>query len=186
MTLKDIYLDLIKDDNKSLLYKTVHRYAKKVRHITEFGTGKGLVTSAILWGQGKYTKLISYDLVGTKEVKELKDVAKTERKYFSYLWWDTTQLIIDKTDMLIIDTKHNANHLWAELYDNAPMVDKYIIICGTEEFGEFGEDEWHLWLGASIKKFVDESWKWKVKIKDSNWYWFTILERKWIIEKTCQ
>lgn len=185
MTLKDLYLWLLKDDKRSLLYKLIHRYAKKARHITEFGTGKWLITTAILWGQGKYTKLISYDLVGNKEVKELKEVAKAERKYFSYLWWDTTSLTIDKTDMLIIDTKHNANYLWAELYDNAMQVDKYIIVCGTGEFGEFWEEEWHLGLNNCLKKFTDENTSWKIKVSDTEWYWFTVLERKGVIEKIC-
>lgn len=181
-----MYLENIKDDKKWILYKTIHRYAKNVKHITEFGTGMWYITASILWGQWKYNKLISYDLVSTKEVKDLKEIAKQERKYFSYLWWDSTAIEIDDTDILVIDTKHNANHLWAELYDNAGHVDKYIIICGTEEFGEFGEEEWHLWLNSCIKKFLDENKKRKKKLVNNEWYWFTILERKWIVEKICQ
>jgi hypothetical protein len=45
-------------------------------------------------------------------------------------------LEVRDVDILVIDTVHNANYLWAELYTHAKNTNKYIVAVGTGTYGD--------------------------------------------------
>ena len=177
MTIRELFENNCKDSDMVELYEVIRNKTKKCRNVVEFGVWEWKVTTAILAWLWRYGKLVGYDKVSKSAVAALKEVAKQERKYFSYLWWDSIVMDIPEADMLVIDTLHNANQLWAELYDSHKKIDKWIVICGTNKYSEIWEDEWHLWLKFAINKFVTDIGWWEIDKVSCEWYGFTILKK---------
>lgn len=177
MTIKEIYKENCKDSEYGSILPIIKRLIKKKDIILEFGTGYWLVSSAILDWMWRYAKLISFDIRSNVDVKRLKEQAKIERKYFSYMFGSSKDVVVTDIDVLVIDTFHNANQLWAELYDNHKTCKRIIAIVGTNEYSRKGEREGHLWLDDAIDKFLEENTERKRKTVIEEGIWLTVLER---------
>lgn len=178
MTINEIYKKNCKDEEYWVVLQAINKIISKKSIVLEFGTGEWMVSSAILDGMWRYSKLISFDILWSKYVAtELKEAAKNDKKYFSYRPWHSREVIVTDIDILVIDTVHNANYLWAELYNQAVNANKYIVVVGTGKYGDVGEEEWHLGLTHCINKFINDIWGWKIKKVVTEWIGCTILER---------
>lgn len=162
MTIEEIYTKNCKkscDINRHL--PTLKEYASKVEHITEFGVRRGISTSAFLAGEPKV--LISYDIDGIKfkNYKTFKSLAKNVK--FKFVIADVLKVVIDKTDLLFIDTRHTYKQLKKELKLHGSKVRKYIIFHDTITFGDRGEDNTTPGLVMAINEFLKENEHWQIE-----------------------
>lgn len=176
MTIKEIYKENCKEEWYKEILPYIKRLIKKNDIILEFGTWFWIVSSAILDWMGKYSKLISFDIISTKRAKQLKDQAIIERKYFSYMEGSGLEVVVNDVDLMVTDSLHNANQLWAELIWNSNGVKRYIAIVGTNKYSRKWQSEGHLWLDDAIDKFIEwHNRNRKLVVKE--WLWLTVLER---------
>lgn len=110
---------------------TLKRLASKCSHITEFGVRTGNSTLALLAGLRPTDKLVSYDINDCSGV--------TDDPRWTFKKADTSKLfLIDKTDMLFIDTLHDYAQVVDEL-QHALAVRKYIVFHDIVLFGSNDE-----------------------------------------------
>lgn len=112
-------------------------------------------TIAFLAAQPK--TFVSWDLdphsVVSQTVKDLIRLAGPNTR-FQPRCGDTTEIIIEPTDLLFIDTWHTAKQLQTELHRHVPAkVRKFVIMHDTFTFGLRGEDGKEPGLRAAIRDF---------------------------------
>jgi hypothetical protein len=116
---------------------TLKKYAEDCEHVTEMGVNAVVSTYALMMGKPK--KLISYDIIPVEHFgvgrEYLTQLAAAHGIDFSFVEADTTNLSIESTDCLFIDTEHNYLQLKIELLMHAARVRKYIILHDTVSFG---------------------------------------------------
>lgn len=143
--------------------------AGRCRHVTEFGMRHGVSTVALLAGRPQ--RLVSYDLVHDP----IADVL-AEWPEFEFRVGDSTEVDIEHTDLLFIDTKHTADQLWRELTRHSHRVRRWIAMHDTVTFGEHGEDGGPGLLHA-LKKFLRTHSEWRVVYDAKNNNGLTVIER---------
>jgi len=149
-TVSDIYQHLT----------TLHRYASRCRHVTEFGTRTGVSTLALL--RALPQRLITYDLVRHQEVDRLEELAQLQGVDFLFRQQDTRHADLALTDLLFIDSYHARQQLEAELAVAREKVRHYLIFHDTNTFGEQGEDgDEGLW--PAIVAFLDRNPGWRLQ-----------------------
>lgn len=151
---------------------TLKELASQCEHVTEFGMRHGVSTVALLAGQpGTF---VTYDLNRPNEADSLAKVAgKTN---FKFVQGSSIEVDIEETDLLFIDTKHTADHLWAELSRHAGKVRRWIALHDTMVYGERGEDGTAGLLPA-MRRFIHENREWSVIRHDVNNNGFTVLSK---------
>jgi len=99
-----------------------------------------LITSTALTGKPKV--LISYDIDPTwvQRANEVLSPLASEETVFEARLGDTTEVEIDATDFLFIDTFHTYEQLKKELELHADKVRRFLAFHDTSTFGERGED----------------------------------------------
>ena len=180
MRLREEYKNNLLNYRYGVYLRYIKDLVKWSKTVVDFWCGNFIVASAIITWLGRWGVYIGVD---KKEYD--KDELLVFMRAANRLWvknivarHDSRYIPIKKCDVLVIDTLHNGNQLWAELYDAKNFVEKDIVILGTSEYGSDGETEEHLWLDAAIDKFLKENIDWEVskKIEDSR-YWLTTLSR---------
>jgi len=116
---------------------TLKSYSEKYNHITEMGVRWGSSTIAFL--EGGTSKLISYDIQITNEIKHIIDLSKTIETEFIFNEQDTLSIDIETTDVLFIDTLHTYNQLYNELIKHSEKVKYHILLHDTVSFREKDE-----------------------------------------------
>ena len=116
---------------------TLKSYSEKYNHITEMGVRWGSSTIAFL--EGGTSKLISYDIQITNEIKHIIDLSKTIETEFIFNEQDTLSIDIETTDVLFIDTLHTYNQLYSELIKHSEKVKYHILLHDTVSFREKDE-----------------------------------------------
>jgi hypothetical protein len=116
---------------------TLKSYSEKYNHITEMGVRWGSSTIAFL--EGGTSKLISYDIQITNEIKHIIDLSKTIETEFIFNEQDTLSIDIETTDVLFIDTLHTYNQLYNELIKHSEKVKRHILLHDTVSFREKDE-----------------------------------------------
>jgi hypothetical protein len=139
---------------------TLRKLAEQCNHVTEFGTRYGVSTVSLLSGfiRGKLRKLISYDIEPRWIVFALKELYP---QYFDFVQGSSLSIIIEKTDLLFIDTLHTEKQLSRELLLHSGSVSKYIVIHDTEKFwisGEYNEPG----LRFAVERFLESNVFWKI------------------------
>lgn len=120
-------------DNSSDIFEhlpTLARYARKVRHITEFGVRKGNSTTAFLAGLSVDGGVMhSYDI----EAQQFW-APKIDGVEWNFHRDNTgaEDFRIEATQLLFIDSDHEYHHIVRELR-NAPLVSRYIIMHDTAQ-----------------------------------------------------
>jgi hypothetical protein len=115
---------------------TLYLMARQCSQVTEFGTGNGNSTIALLHAQRR--KFVTYDRTIRPHVKCLRAVAG--RTDFEVREADVLLIDMERTDMLFIDTFHSYEQLSKELALHADKVSSYIVLHDTITFGQMGED----------------------------------------------
>jgi hypothetical protein len=146
-TVSDIYQHL----------PTLYRYASCCRHVTEFGTRRGVSTLALL--RAVPDRLAPYDWHRLPEVDQIESLARLKGVDFSFRQEDTRRADIEPTDLLFIDTFHTCQQLEAELAVADARVRRYLILHDTEIYGEEGEDG-GVGLWPAIVAFVRQDPRW--------------------------
>lgn len=178
LSLEELYeqrVSLTSDINEHL--PTLRRYAAECRHVTEFGTRSGVSTVALLAAQPEV--LHTWDKVEHCPCKSLKSLAgKTD---FHIKLGDVIDITpIEETDLLFIDTYHNAEQMRQELSLHAGQVRKYIVMHDTTTFWENGESydgTPREGLKYAVEPFLAAHPEWSVKERYENNNGLLILER---------
>jgi len=174
--LEKIYNEFCKtpsDINEHL--PTLKRYAEECDHVTEMGVRYIVSTYALLMGEPK--KMISYDIILCDWIP-VKDMVKDVTD-FEFIIGDTTQIEIEETDLLFIDTLHNFTQLSTELSLHASKVKKYLIFHDTTSFEVHGESydgspQKGIW--KAITNFLENNPNWVLHERFTNNNGLTILK----------
>lgn len=100
----------------------------------EFGVKRGASSSALLLGAAHVR---SYDLVRTPEADRLASVAGA---HWDYRIEDSRTAEIPTCDLLLLDSRHTAAQVDAELTAHAARVTRYLVFHDVGTFGEIGAD----------------------------------------------
>ena len=157
---------------------TLKKYAEECDHITEMGVRWVVSTFAFMMGKPK--KLISIDIDPVEkhgiQTIDLISLAKTAGVEFEFVLGDTTEIEIEETDFLFIDTLHTYTQLKKELALHPSKVKKYIGFHDTTTFAQVGEyKEVGLW--PAIEEFLNSNPEWVIAEKFENNNGLTILKR---------
>lgn len=133
--------------------------AAECDHVTEFGTRHGVSTVAFLAGLPSHGRMVSYDVD--------PGCARFDDPRWSLTVADTGALTeIDETDLLFIDTLHDAAHVAAELR-NGNRARRWLVFHDTVLFGTADET-----TGAppgilhAIFEFMAANPHWRVRSHD--------------------
>ena len=165
----------------------LYSLATECSHITEFGVRDGKSTRAFLYAD---VILRSYDLYIDNTVYELFENAKLENRDVKYIKGDSTQIDIEETDLLFIDTWHCYEQLKNELARHHGKVKKYIVFHDTHSFGIHGEKhsgspseiltdtlDNPLGIIPAIIEFMIENTNWVFHIHKNNNNGLTVIKR---------
>ena len=157
---------------------TLKKYAEECDHITEIGVRWVVSTFAFIMGKTK--KLISIDIDPIEkhgiQTIDLISLAKTAGVEFEFVLGDTTEIEIEETDFLFIDTLHTYTQLKKELALHPSKVKKYIGFHDTTTFAQVGEyKEVGLW--PAIEEFLSSNPEWVIAEKFEKNNGLTILKR---------
>jgi hypothetical protein len=100
----------------------------------EFGVKRGASSSALLLGA---QRVISYDLVETREAKELKQIAG-ER--WDYRIGDSREADVPPCSILFVDSLHTYEQCRAELEAHGDKAKRFLIFHDHMTFGTVGAD----------------------------------------------
>ena len=155
---------------------TLKKYAEDCNHITEFGVRGIVSTYALLMGIPN--KMVSYD-IDFVDMDFIKNMVK-ENTDFKFIQGDSTNIEIEETDLLFIDTLHTFNQLKTELFLHSPKVKKYIILHDTTSYEWEGEkingvSQKGLW--PAVEDFLNLNSNWFILERFGNNNGLTILKR---------
>jgi hypothetical protein len=108
----------------------------------EFGVKRAASSAALLIGA---ERVISYDIVPTKEARRLHEAARAR---WDYRIEDSRYAAVTPCDLLFVDSLHTYDQMDAELARHAHAVDRYLVCHDTitfGSFGAFGETGRHAW-----------------------------------------
>jgi hypothetical protein len=155
---------------------TLYQYALECKHITEMGVRDVVSTWAFL--KANPTRLISYDIMRSKNIDNAIIAAKEKGIEFEFHQKNVLNVDIEDTDLLFIDTLHQHDQLTQELNLHADKVRKYIIFHDTSKFAYTDEvtgNKGGLW--PAIETFLSNHPEWQIKERYTNNNGLTIIER---------
>jgi len=149
--------------------------ASRVRHITEFGTNDGSVTTAFLCAQPQ--TVITYSIEKNCKCKNLENFSGDTNLVLKHGPKSGNTIAIDPiapTDFLFIDEIHTAERVSQQLTLHASQVSSLIGFHDTTTFGEFGEHHTEekpvLGIQHAVTSFLQENPEWRevVNLKNNN------------------
>lgn len=151
--------------------QTLSDISAKCQHITEMGVRHVVSTWCFVAGIPKGGKVVSIDIVPAPqgELDRVADFCNRKGIDFKFVLGDTTQIEIEETDLLFIDTLHTGEQLEKELALHASKAKKFIVFHDTESC----KDE----LMPVIVKFLKEHKEWAIKAVYTNNNGIMILRR---------
>lgn len=157
---------------------TLSRLAGECDHVTEFGTGTGTSTTALLHGGPR--RLVCYDINHVGEFDNVVRLGRRPDSRTSFVFHEQNSLEadIEPTDLLFIDTLHVTEQLRAELAMHERKVRRYIALHDTATFGGRGEWTGHGGLLPALDEFVERHPEWSIKERFDNNNGLTVLARQ--------
>lgn len=170
---------------------TLLKYANECNHITEMGVRWVSSTWAFLMSNPD--KMISYDIARNEKIDNVIKLSNEYNINYEFIESDVLKVIIEKTDLLFIDTLHTYNQLIKELNLHSEKVSKYIILHDTTSFGLIDEIIYNhasdeiknkpafkqgLWNAVIEFLETENGKKWLLEYKYENNNGLTILKRK--------
>jgi hypothetical protein len=163
----------------------IRETAGKVKHVT--AVVKRCEWDAFLLA-GRPDHLVTYttertglhdDLMGVVNRTETSPRAPRRLKTYTVHQLQDSLLIpdIEPTDLLVIDSVHHADRLYAELQKFAGRVNRFILLRGTQAFGEVAEGNQGPGLWHALRRFCREWPEWSVVYHTPDQYGLTLLSR---------
>jgi glycosyltransferase involved in cell wall biosynthesis/predicted Zn-dependent protease len=128
----------------------LYELAGKCRHVTLFGTRLGTVAAGLLFAQPDV--LFCYDLFKYAQLDRLRALAG--RTFFRFRVGDVRNAVIEPTELLVIDTRHDGRQLQAELEKHAPNARRWLALLGTARFAARGESPGDAGLDSVIEQWT--------------------------------
>lgn len=178
--LDQLYIDRCNDANSNINehLPTLKKYAEECTHVTEMGTEHGNSLIALMNALPK--KLISIDrLPLTKyniDPDQLIQLAASYNVELEIITSKTSDVEIEETDLLFIDTEHTYECLSTELKLHANKVNKYIILHDTTTYGGIGEFGGRGLMDA-VTEFLGENSQWTIHEQFENNNGLLVLKR---------
>lgn len=148
----------------------IRQICKPFSHITEFGTGEGYITVAVLASQPE--KFISYDSKLYNEMQSIVDSAEVSKTDFKLIIKNVLNEQIEPTQVLILNTKNTFNQLLAELTTHCKKVENVIAVPRAHTFDyenqieEVGKKQG---LRPAIEEFLQINPNWEMDIDDKQY-----------------
>jgi hypothetical protein len=130
----------------------LYELARECGRVTDVGTGQGLAALAFLWAQP--ATLVCVDLAPCPLLGELEALAGRTKVVFRR--GDSLQVDLGETDLLFLDTRHDAPQLRGELERHATKARKYLVLHGTTQFAERGETEGQPGIGPIVEEVLSQ------------------------------
>ncbi len=108
--------------------------AHKCETVVEFGVRDGHSTKALLAGHPK--KMLSYDIVDCPVVERLEP----DGTKYKFILADAEQADIPDCDLLLVDSKHTAEHVLTLIRRHRGHVLRWFAFHDTDTYGAIGED----------------------------------------------
>lgn len=147
------------------LFKTIIDLSKKSQVICEISNKFPIIE---VLHNGEIT------FYGSKIPKDIKDDEEHKYVYNSCVIRD----LKDKCDLLYIDTINNFKIKKLELDKYSPLVNKFILIRGTEMYSNIDQLGAGPGLLKAIDEFIKENKEWKIKTSINEMDGLTVLEKK--------
>ena len=155
MTFKELKIQRYKnnsDINEHL--PTLEKFAQNCDHITEFGLRDGNSTIAFI--AGCKGEVHSYDINERSSAIKLLNNIQLPCKWFYHKGNTGTDLNIEETDFLFIDTWHTYQHVTNELKYNGRKAKKYLGFHDTAIFATKGESGCQIGINKAIMEFINQ------------------------------
>lgn len=177
-SLADLYREAV--ETPSDINQHCHKLkelASECEHVTDIGM-RTASSIALVAGQPKKLVRVS----GTKDAYTHAFVTdKYVAEHTEVVWskgltpaWDMKE----ETDLLFLDTQHNANQIYLELAKYAGKVRRYIVRHDTDVFGENGDGPPGTpGLKVGIRQFLRENPEWSVIYETTDQYGLMVLGR---------
>lgn len=131
--------------------------AAQCKHVTELTSRSGESTRALL--AGRPTRVCCYDTNSSSAQQGLQRVAEDAGVELRFQHANSLNVVIERTDLLFIDTLHTYKQLAAELKQHAGRVRRFLVLHDTLTFGERGEDG-ERGLSRAIDEFLQSKPEW--------------------------
>lgn len=155
----------------------LYEYACYCQHITEFGFGKGMSSSAFILAKPK--TVVSYDIQDYLNIanhwRGLADAIGVE---FIFHLKSSLEVEIEPTDLLFIDSLHTPKQLYKELQLHCDKVSQFIIMHDTRIYGERDEYFKKPGLQDAIDRWLKQHKAWEQIEKTETYAGLTIMERQ--------
>lgn len=174
-------------------FPAIIKYGSECDHITEMGV-RGIYSTWAWLACNPKNGLYSYDLHNPSkwggDLQSVIDTAKAYNIKFQFTEADVTQIEIEPTDLLFIDTWHCYDQLKLELSLHSDKVKKYICFHDTTTYAHRNEPltSDHNWeenvtegkgIWDAVAEFLEdhkETWELIERFENNNG--FTIIKRK--------
>jgi hypothetical protein len=154
---------------------TLLEYAERCHRVVEFGVYDCTSTWALLAGRPSWMR--SYDIIRRPEVDQVERAAEGSGTDFKFILASTTDVKIEPTDLLFIDTLHTYMQLRMELALHAGKVSRYILMHDTTTFGEVDQFGGTPGLWEAVREHLEARPEWKIRDRFTNCHGLTVLER---------
>lgn len=138
---------------------TLARLASECEHVTEMGVREAVSTRALLLAQPAVLRCYDFKPKWDCWNRLLAVHGRTDLKFIEA---DTTQIVIEPTEMLFIDTLHVYEQLKREFELHSESASKYIVLHDTVTFEERGELPETRGLGAALEELLALG-RWEVR-----------------------
>jgi hypothetical protein len=173
----------VRSDINELL-PAIRSICETVDHVTEFGTRTGRSLRAILAAQPM--KIVSYDIAPTlPEVSFLTSntgITSLELLHGPLTGNTIGCPVIERTNLLFVDTVHTESQVAQELKIHGHMVTDFIVFHDTHTFGERGDVKtispktYHRGINHAIRRWLISNPDWDTVFKTSKNNGLTVLQ----------
>lgn len=126
--MKAVYQNLSANISRNTQYFCMFKYASRVRHISILGCGSGLSLLTAIAAQPDTIRVYNNS---SQDVNQFQDICVQAGIDFEFHVADMSQLKIQPTDLLYLDTVHEGHVKASELRLHAPQVSRYVLVPET-------------------------------------------------------
>lgn len=174
-TISTIYLNKwLENEQLNFHLPLLKHLSTGLSHVTEMGTRDVTSTWALL--AAKPDKVVSIDwnrppiCVPAEALEQARQFAEEAGIGFDFIEGDTTDLQIEITDLLFIDTWHTYEQILLELLLHSDQVRRYIVAHDTNE-------RYFPGMSCGIEDFLNLNPQWVLKEYQDQFPGITVLER---------